>query len=214
MHRRCRRRQTNLHRSPRASDYKNAGLAYLNLVRSPRQSGFGNEETDELVTPNDPLGAAPLLPWQTEVFLMETVHRQVSGKRSAFNGEEGGDHYYCPALDYPGKAGDIGGEGRRRESKLRAASTLRTAASARTKPSEAGTLASSNIYGGSSSSNSRAIGSWRNDASTRFMHMWKQFLDHADAPLDSQYATVRDIYEKLVGRLGIGPKEGSRDKRR
>lgn len=190
--------------------YKNAGLAYLNLVRSPRQPGVGKE--DVLVTPHDPLGAAPLLPWKTEAFVAEADdhHQVVHEGRFSVNGDEDGHH--CPAL-YGGKAGHRGGERRGRGGEMGATSPLHTGASMGAEPSEASTLTRSNSHGSSGSigSGSKAMGNWRSEASTRFMHMWKQFLDHEDAPLDSQYGTVRDIYEKLVGHLGAGPKADSRD---
>lgn len=34
------------------------------------------------------------------------------------------------------------------------------------------------------------------------MQMWKEFLDHEDAPLDSQYGAIRDIYGQVADRLG------------
>lgn len=195
---------TNRYSAPRASVYKNAGLAYLNLVRSPRQTSPENEGGDVLVTPQDPLGAASLLPWKTETFVAENGHHQANKNRpSSLNADGDGDH--CPAL-YGGKGGDSEGEGRGRGRKPGATSPLRAEASVGTETSGGGTLAKSNNHGsGCSSSSSKAIGSWRNDASTRFMHMWKQFLDHEDAPLDSQYDTVRDIYGNLIGRFGTSP---------
>lgn len=153
-----------------------------------------------LVTPHDPLGAASLLPWKTEIFIAETDHHQLNKKLSSFNGGKNGDE--CPGL-HGGNADYRGGDGKGGGRELRATSPLHTAATVGAEPSGGGTLARSNDHG---SSSSKAKGSWRSEASTRFMHMWKQFLDHEDAPLDSQYGTVRDIYGKLVGRVGgIGP---------
>lgn len=63
----------------------------------------------------------------------------------------------------------------------------------------------------SHSSSSRAADNWRNEASVRFMTMWKEFLDHEDAPLDSQYDTVRQIYGQLVGRFGANAQTNSRE---
>ena len=51
-------------------------------------------------------------------------------------------------------------------------------------------------------SHSRAVGGWREGASTRFMEVWRQFLEHEDAPLDPQYGTAREVDEVLVERVG------------
>lgn len=63
-----------------------------------------------------------------------------------------------------------------------------------------------------SDNGSRAAGNWRNEASVRFMLMWKLFLDHENAPLDSQYDTVRQIYGQLVGRFGAEAQTNSRER--
>lgn len=151
-----------LHSRPiQASMLKNAGLAYLNLVRSPRQ----NSE-DKPPTPQDPLGAASLLPWEAQD--VAATHRLLKTRDDE-----------CGALMVRGA------ENAQQNSKERAMMLTSTA------------LATT-----ADGSTSRAVGNWRNEASTRFMQLWKEFLDHEDASLDSQYGTIRDIYGQLVNRVG------------
>ncbi len=178
-------------RPPQASVFKNAGLAYLNLVRSPHQpGGFGDEKDGLLVTPLDPFGAASLLPWDTDPFVADMEHRPQTETHALLDGDEHGGG--CPALSGGKTGGDAGG-------KLTAVPRVSEAAAA-AETSENGGLAMT----ASRTGRSRAVGSWRSEASARFMHMWKQFLDHENATLDKQYGTVRDIYRQLVGRLGGG----------
>lgn len=125
------------------------------------------------------------MPWKTEPVVTDTTscHHHHLEKKIVFDGE---NDYDCPALHGEGVVGGAG-----------AGSSFKQ---------EAAVAGESEIDHGSSTtcshSSSRAAGNWRNEASVRFMRMWKDFLDHEDAPLDSQYDTVRQIYAQLVGRLG------------
>lgn len=163
-------------RPPQASTLKNAGLAYLNLARyAPQQGGLDNDKKDVLFTPYDPLGAASLLPWKIEGVL-PLLHRQ----RKFFNDD-------CLAARGEAAATEGRAYGRREYTKTRRA-TGEEVAGATTRESSLGP--------------SKSVGNWRNEASVRFMQVWKEFLDHEDAVLDSQYDAVRDIYGKLADRLG------------
>lgn len=189
---------------------KNAGLAYLNLVRSPRQQGFGGREEDGvLVVSDDPLGATPLLPWKTAAVVAEdgAVHRgylhdgrnhQVEGENGLASHEDGssGGGGVCPPLY--GRDGAAGPGGPKVINSVPSNPALEVKATSR---AESGKRHSSSRGTGIKS---RAVGGWRNEASLRFMLMWKQFLEHEGALLDSQYGTVRNIYEQLVDRFGVG----------
>ena len=158
-------------RPPQASTLKNAGLAYLNLVKYVPQ-GRENDKKDVLLTPYDPLGAAFLLPWKIEG--VTPLHRQCN---SCFSDD-------CIATRGDAAEGQVNGRG---EGKRTRRTTGRgVAATTR----------------GSSLGPSKAVGNWRNEASVRFMQVWKEFLDHEDAALDSQYDAVRDIYGQVADRLG------------
>ncbi|CAM9235874.1 unnamed protein product [Ectocarpus sp. 13 AM-2016] len=195
---------------PQASVLKNAGLAYLNLVRLSRQQSVEREGGDEdvLITPPDPLGATSLLPWKTETVAAGAIsrhdHRQPQKIYATHNSHDKTDGE-CPAL-HGGQSGFgkyAGGErtGGGGDSKT----TFSTTAAASSEAEHtSGLTRSKNHHISSSSSSSRAVGDWRNEASTRFMVMWKEFLEHEKAPLDNQYNTVRDIYQQLVGRFGVG----------
>ncbi|CAM9315112.1 unnamed protein product, partial [Hapterophycus canaliculatus] len=188
-------------RPPQASVWKNAGLAYLNLVRSPRQSGAGGtEEDDVLVIPTDPLGATSLFPWKTAT----VVAAKYTISRSHVHDDDDDDdgRGVCPPL-YKGDSGAGEGRGRRgvkASERTNPSLTLTTMSGA---ASETHSLKKQNRQDDTGGKR-RAVGNWRNEASVRFMLMWKRFLEHEDAPLDSQYGTVRDIYGQLVGRFGVG----------
>lgn len=44
--------------------------------------------------------------------------------------------------------------------------------------------------------------SWRQGASARFLEVWRAFLEHEDARKDSQYDTIRQMYERVI--VGVG----------
>lgn len=137
-----------------ASTLKNAGLAYLNLVKSPRQDSGG--EQDVLLIPYDPLGAAPLLPWKIEGDSTRRKSQRELDNQCADNGHDA--------------------------TKISAVRGLTIKTEGGVRPS-------------------RAVGDWRASASARFMQLWKYFLEHEDAPLDSQYHTIRNIYEQLRSKI-------------
>ena len=139
---------------PHASALKNAGLAYLNLVKSKREDG--EHQRDILRMPHDPLGATPLLPWVAKTDESCLLQEELLG-------------------DCLGNA-----QGRM----LRSVISQETIGLIRDRRK---------TY--------RAEGDWRGAASARFMQLWKEFLEHKDAPLDSQYDAVRTIYEHVLGRL-------------
>lgn len=167
-------------RPPQPSTLKNAGLAYLNLARYAPQGGRENDNKDVLLTPYDPLGAASLLPWKIEGVL-PLHHRQ----RETFDDD-------CIAPPRGGEEAAAAAEGqangRRVDTKTRETNTKAEVAAATGEEAGLGP--------------SKAVGKWRNEASVRFMRVWKEFLDHEDAALDSQYDAVRDIYGQLADRLG------------
>lgn len=165
-------------RPPQASTLKNAGLAYLNLARyASQQGGRENDKKDVLFTPYDPLGAASLLPWKIEGVL-PLFRRQ----RNFFNDN-------CISARGEVAAAEGRANGRQEYTKTRRAIGQEVVG--------ATTRESSLLIGPS-----KAVGNWRNEASVRFMQVWKEFLDHEDATLDSQYDAVREIYGKLADRLG------------
>lgn len=183
----------------------------LNLVRLSRQQSVEREGGDEdvLITPSDPLGATPLLPWKTEIVGGGAIsghdQRQPQKIYATNNGHDKTDGE-CPPL-YGGQSGFVkyGGGGRAgggMDSRTTVSTTAATAAASSESEQNSGPARTRNHH--ISSSSSRAVGDWRNEASTRFMVMWKEFVEHEKAPLDSQYDTVRDIYQQLVGRFGVG----------
>lgn len=44
-------------------------------------------------------------------------------------------------------------------------------------------------------------GKWKEAASTRFMELWGDFLEHKDAPHDEQYGIIKDIYTRIVDNI-------------
>lgn len=137
---------------PHASTLKNAGLAYLNLVKSPREDV--EYRRDIIHIPHDPLGAASLLPWGIET---DRSYPQQ-------------DNCIKDAHSPTTKA------------------TPRSNRKAKAKKAEDG---------------------WRDTAAARFMQLWKDFLEHPDAPLDSQYDIVLNIYDSLLDRLSTPSRRGA-----
>ena len=41
------------------------------------------------------------------------------------------------------------------------------------------------------------------------MQLWKDFLEHEDAPLDSQYDIIVNIYNSLLDRLSTPSRRGA-----
>lgn len=214
-------------RPPQASVLKNAGLAYLNLVRSPRQPGVGGtEEDDVLIFPADPLGATSLLPWETAAIVAaegissrghvhndddDHYHQQRGGEQglafSDYDDEDGGA--FCPPFyerDTGARSGGGGGGGA-----VKAFDPSNPSIALATPSGTAAALHRLEKNGNNlrDGGKSRAVGNWRNEASMRFMLLWKHFLEHEDARLDNQYGTIRAIYEQLADRFGMGaPTEG------
>ena len=141
-----------VHFRPHASTLKNAGLAYLNLVKSPREDV--EYHRDIIHIPHDPLGAASLLPWGIET---------------------GGS--------YPQQDDCI--------EDTHSPTPQATPRSSR-KPKA-----------------KRAEDGWRDTAAVSFMQLWKDFLDHEDAPLDSQYDIIVNIYNSLLDRLSTPSRRGA-----
>ncbi|CAM9546150.1 unnamed protein product, partial [Scytosiphon promiscuus] len=177
-------------RPPQASVLKNAGLAYLNLVRSPRQpAAGGTREDDVLIASANPLGGTSLLPWET-IPVAATKVVSSSGYLHDYRHrrqQRGGRHQLASNDDNDEESGmTVSG----------------------IKPESRGLKEKNSGY--LITGKSKAVGSWRNEASVRFMLMWKHFLEHDNAPLDNQYETVRDIYGQLIGRFGAGVPTDSR----
>lgn len=143
---------------PRASTLKNAGLAYLNLVKAPREDA--EYQRDTIRIPHDPLGAASLLPWGLET-----------------------DRSY----PQQGVMDDCIGDAHSYWKRPITQATPRPSRKPKAKKAQDG---------------------WRDTAATRFMQLWKDFLEHEDAPLDSQYDIIHNIYNSLLDRLSTPNRRG------
>lgn len=202
---------------------KNAGLAYLNLIRlkpKPTSKTAENERYDDGIETllrisgrdDDPLQAALLLPWETTVATSGTAaattlppNRQeaVHQHRTPGNGNS-----YADITSRVGEQAEAGWGGGRagddkrtcmmkdNESSVRALLRL---LSSTARKNDAGALTTPSPF---ASKHSKAeIGNWRDGASTRFMEMWAGFLAHPVAPLDAQYNTIEGIYNSVVKRV-------------
>lgn len=202
---------------------KNAGLAYLNLIRLKEvQEGEDGVVVDNgaaalpmmtiIGTDEDPLEAASLLPWK----MASTANTQQEQIR-----QEGGilAREVERAKGGPEDGGGGGGGGTHTESygKTGVTAWLLKYLYSALLDRENGVAGNNSAYreiklsgevmtrgdGGTNRQPQQQprrfnAEKWRDGASARFMETWGRFLNHEDAPRDDQYGTIQEIYGNVV----------------